>query len=179
MLLQKNNDSGNVQRIAVCGVMLAVAVLVDGVFKVPVNLFGSYALKLSFGLVPILYLSIRFGSLYGGISAVLMDFLQAVLFPIGGYNPLFTISAFVMGIIPGMFFRKNQTITRLHLLFAVFCGQFLGSVFLSTFFLVISYGLPWVIGIPRAITQALQVPLFTMLILLILELERVAHRNLV
>lgn len=159
-----------VKRLTMCGMGVAIAVVLDGFFKVPVNLFGTYALKLTFGMVPILFLSVSYGPLYGGLCGAIMDFLQAILFPIGAFNPLFTISAFVMGATPGLI-QHGSPLRKGRLALGIAAGQILGSVVLSTIFLIITYGLPWQIIWARALTQAVLIPLYTMMVGVVCRLE--------
>ncbi|MDR1000818.1 MAG: folate family ECF transporter S component [Clostridiales bacterium] len=152
------------KRLAMCGILTAAALVLDGILKTPVNLFGMYALKLSLGMAPILFISVRHGPVYGGICGALTDILQAALFPVGAFNPLFTISAFVMGSVPGLFFTRNKAVTKFRLFVAVLCGQVLGSVILSTIFLMLSYGLPFQIIWARAIAQGILIPVYTFIV---------------
>jgi ECF transporter S component (folate family) len=170
----KRDGATNTRLIAVCGLMVAVAVAVDGFFKIPVTLFGAYALKVSLGIAPILFLSVRYGPLLGGACGAVFDVMQALLFPVGAFNPLFTVSAFVSGFVPGLFFvggRESGRFGRTRLFLAILCGQALGSVLLGTWFLVVSYGLPWATVGPRALTQAISVPVYTAIVALIRKAE--------
>lgn len=159
------------KRLAMCILMTAAAVILDGFLKVPVNLFGIYALKLSFGMVLIIFLSIRFGPLYGGFFGMITDVVQFVIFPVGEYNPLITIGAFVMGCIPGLFFIKDKRIGKLRLFCSVLTGQVVGAVVLNTVFLVISYDLPWDIIITRALSQGILIPIYSFFIYLLLAMD--------
>lgn len=158
-------------RLCVCALITSVAVILDGFLKIPVDLFGVYALKLSFGMVPVIFLSIRYGPLYGGVCGAIMDILQLVLFPTGVYNPLFTIGCFLNGLIPGLFFLKGKHIKKLRLFISVFTGQTVGAAILNTLFLIISYQMPLKLFIPRSLTQVILIPLYTVFLYLILSSE--------
>lgn len=159
------------QRMVICGMMIAVSAVLSAYFKIPVTLFGSYSLKISFDLVPVYIVSTVFGPLYGAIVAALADIIQALLAPVGGaYNPLFTITALSIGMIQGLFFIRGPKITFPRLIISVAAAQITGSVILNTIFLCVSYGLPFSLIWARLVTQAVMIPLVSVLTFMVLKL---------
>ena len=157
----KNNARVRLRRLVVSAMFVAVGVLLSG----PLSLyFGTF--KTGIETLPKILAGVLFGPLWGGLVGAVIDFLQAVLFPRGGYQPLFTVVAFFFGFIPGLFFRKGQTVTFLRLLLAIACGQIFASVLLNTTVLVIlGYAKSgwWVTAGPRIINQAIMIPVYTVI----------------
>jgi len=165
------------RRIAVCGLMTALAIILDAYLKIPVNLFGAYALKISLGIVPAVYLSVRYHPVYGGFCGAATDIVQVMLVPMGAYNPCFTLSMLLMGAIPGLFFLKERRMDKLKLAAGVALGQLLCSVGLNTVFLHYFFTLPWGIVWARLLTQLFVIPAAVLIVLLIFKAESVATRN--
>lgn len=174
MGMNNNNNAANVRRLVVCAMLVAVGTLLSG----PLSLyFGTF--KTGIETLPKILAGVLFGPLWGGLVGALTDFLQAILFPHGGYQPLFTAVAFFFGFIPGLFFRRGQPVTFLRLLLAVACGQILASVILNTTVLVIlGYAKSgwWVTASPRIINQAVMIPVYTVITHYIVQL--IKKRNL-
>ena len=159
----------NTRRLATCGLLIAVSVVFGGMLKIPLNLFGAYSLKLSFSMIPIFIAAVKYGPVYGGICGGAADFIQAILFPVGAYNPLFTLTGIVLGMVPGLFFAHGEEPTFKRLACAITTGQIIGSVLLNTTFQVISYGLPWAIIGPRALNQAIFIPIYTVITYILVQ----------
>lgn len=65
--------------------------------------------RIGFSFIPIALSSMIFGPIFGGIAAALADIIGMMIFPSGGaYFPGFTFSAFLTGIIYGLFLYKKQ-----------------------------------------------------------------------
>lgn len=87
------------RKIAYLGTFTAVAMLVDMLFY-RVNLFGQ---NITFIPVVIFYVSCWLGLSGGAIVAVIADFMSNLIWGrIGQYNPFFTLSALLLGILPAL-----------------------------------------------------------------------------
>lgn len=168
-----------VYHIVICGMMIALSAILGGYLKFPINLTGSYTMKVSFGILPIIFLSIAFGPTYGAIAGGLADIVQANLFPIGSYNPVFTIGGILLGLIPGLFFLgydKTKAVPKLRLFLAVLTGQIVGSVFFNSFAIHLMYHAPLkVLLIGRVINQSFHIPVFAIILYYLLTFSR-KHR---
>ena len=120
-------------------------------------------------MIPVYLAAIFFGPVYGGMVGGLADFLQAILFPVGGFNPLFTLTGILFGVIPALFFRNQQKPTFLRLLLTVAVTQISCSVVLNSIFLTISYGTPILIAGVRAVQQLIFIPVFAFVLYLLLQ----------
>ena len=164
------NVHSSILKLGVCGLLTALGVILGGLLSIPAMPFGSYTLKIGFGVLPVLLAGVLFGPVYGGIVGALTDLLQALLFPKGAYMPWFTLVGIFFGLIPGLFFMRKQKPTFLRLLAAIAAGQLFGSVFLNTLLLVELYGSPWELIWARLINQAVMIPLYSVLLYMICKL---------
>lgn len=102
---------------------------------------SAWNLKIGFSFVPIVIAAVFFGPAGGGIVGALGDFIGAILFPIGAYFPGFTVTAFLTGVVFGLFLHKRQGIFRI--LGAVAVNQLVLSLSLNTLWISILYGSPY------------------------------------
>ena len=113
---------------------------------------NAWNIKIGFSFVPVVVAAVLFGPLAGGIVGALGDFLGAILFPIGPYFPGFTATAFVTGVIFGLFLYKKRTIPRIA--GAVLINQLIFSFLVNSFWISILYGSPFV---PLLATRIVQI----------------------
>ena len=102
---------------------------------------SAWNTKIGFAFIPVVAAAMLLGPYRAGIIAALADFLGAVLFPIGAYFPGFTLTAFFMGLIYGLFLYKEQSFLRIVL--AVTAHQLLLSLLLNTLWISVLYGSPY------------------------------------
>lgn len=177
-MFQNSSIQRPVQRLTFCALCIALSVLLGGLLKIPITLFGVYSVKLSFGIIPVYLAAILFGPLYGGMVGGLSDLLQAILFPMGGINPLFTLTGILFGVIPALFFRKEQKPGYLRLLLTVAVTQITCSVILNSLFLMISYGTPLLVSAVRAVQQLVFIPIFALVLYVLFKaLDRIFKRT--
>ena len=104
--------------------------------------FSVWNMKIGFAFVPVVLAGMLFGAIPAGIVAALADFLGAVLFPIGPYFPGFTLTAFLTGVVFGLFLYREQPVIRIVL--AVAINQLILSLLLNTLWISVLYGSPFV-----------------------------------
>ena len=110
--------------------------------------FSVWNMKIGLDFIPIAVAALIFGPLEAGIVAALSDFLGAILFPIGPYFPGFTCTAFLVGIIYGVFLHSDRR--WFSILCAVLAHQIACSQFLNTLWISILYSSPyWPIFVTR------------------------------
>ena len=88
--------------------------------------------------------------------------------------PHFTLSAALTGVIPGLImlmFKDTKSITSFwKLLLAIAIGQITTSVFMTPYFMERLFSISMVTTVPgRAITQAIQVPLYAYITKVLLQ----------
>ena len=113
---------------------------------------NAWNVKIGFSFVPIVIAAMLFGPVPAGIVGALGDFLGATLFPIGPYFPGFTLTAFLTGLVFGVFLYKKQTILRT--VSAVLIQQIFLSLLLNTYWISVLYSSPYV---PLLKTRLIQV----------------------
>lgn len=101
-------DFGKIHTIAVCGMLLALKMIL-GMFTVNV----SSLLKIGFSFLPVAVAGMLFGPVAAGIVGAAGDIVSYFLQPTGPFFPGFTFSAFLAGFLYGLFlYRKPVSILR-------------------------------------------------------------------
>jgi len=90
-------------RIVIIGFLIAIQIILNRFLSIQ-----TMIVRISFGFVPICITAILFGPFYAGVMAAIADILGMMIFPKGMYFPGFTVSAFITGLLYGIFlYRKN------------------------------------------------------------------------
>ncbi|MBQ9250684.1 MAG: folate family ECF transporter S component [Oscillospiraceae bacterium] len=126
---------------------------------------SAWNTKIGFSFVPVVIAAILLGPVYAGIVGALADFVGAILFPIGAYFPGFTLTAFLTGMVFGLFLYKQQSLPRI--LGAVAVNQFILSLLLNTLWISVLYGSPF--G-PLLVTRLVQSGILTVVQIVVIEL---------
>lgn len=126
---------------------------------------SAWNTKIGFSFVPVVIAAILLGPVYAGIVGALADFIGAILFPIGAYFPGFTLTAFLTGMVYGLFLYKQQSLPRI--LGAVAVNQFVLSLLLNTLWISVLYGSPF--G-PLLVTRMVQSAILTVVQIVVIEL---------
>ena len=120
--------------------------------------------RIGFGFLPIAIIAIMYGPLSGGIAYALGDFLGMMLFPSGSYFPGFTLTAFLTGIVYGVFLY-NKPVTWSRILCAVLTVCLVLNLGLDTYWLSILMGKGYVALLPtRIMKAALMIPIQAIII---------------
>lgn len=167
------------RKLAISALMVAISVVLSA-YRIPIDLFGAYALRVGFDVIPWMFVAVTFGPIYGGLAAAAADTVSFMFFGRGAFNPLFTLSAVVMALIPAiMFMRDDKTkpLNKIKLGLAMFLSQTVGSVIINTAILVLMFNLPFEVWIPRAVSQVIDVPLYAVGTYLLHEIWRTKIRK--
>ena len=133
--------------------MLHVSILIA--MEVILSRFVSVAtpiVKIGFGFVPIAICAMLYGPVWSGVAGGVADFIGAILFPIGVYFPGFTLSAVLTGVVFGLFLYKRK-VKWLNLCAAVLINCLGISLCLSTYWLTVITGSPFLALLPTRIVQ--------------------------
>lgn len=153
----------NAKIIAYLGLLTALEIILSRFLS-----FNAWNVKIGFNFVPIVIAAVLFGPIAGGVVAALGDFLGAILFPIGAYFPGFTLTAFLTGLVFGLFLYKKRTVLRT--LGAVLINQLLLSWLLNSLWISILYGTPYSgLLVTRIIQCAILGPIQFLTIILIIK----------
>lgn len=124
----------DLQKLNITAMLVAIEFILVRYLKVMIG--GT--IRISFGFIPMVAVSILYGPLWSGIAFALSDILGATLVPIGIYHPGFTFSAFLKGFIFGMILHKrdiswkNITIASIIVVFGI--NLALDSIWLAQIF---------------------------------------------
>ena len=142
---------------------------------------NTMGLKIGFSFVPIVIAAMLFGGVRAGIIYALADLIGALLFPIGPYFPGFTVSAFLMGLIYGLFLYKREKLVFFKnilppvLINYIVLGLFVNTAWVSLLYSSRGY---WGWFIYRLPEYALLIPISAALIPMLLRLSRVLRKML-
>lgn len=71
-------------------------------FAITIPIFGSAGMRVGLSGIFSIFPAILFGPIYGGMSGAVLDIIGWMIDPQGGFNPLFTITAFIGGCVKGL-----------------------------------------------------------------------------
>ena len=125
----------NVKSVAILGILVAAEIIFARFF------IHTWNLKIGFSFVPIVIAAVLYGPVAGGMVAAIGDVISAFLFPVGAYFPGFTLTAFLAGVLYGLFLKKKASF--FNVLFCVLIIQGIISQFINTFFISYLYGSPY------------------------------------
>ena len=133
--------SVNAKKIATIGMLLALQVIAGRFFSIKLEL-----VTIGFIFLPLSLTGALFGPIWGGVAGVLGDFLIAVTGSFGYFPPMAT-TAFLSGLIYGLFlYRKPLTTKRI-----ILC------VLLQTYWLTMLTGKGYWVLMPTRLIQNLMV----------------------
>ena len=126
----------NLKHITYIAVLTAMEVVLSRFLSI-----NAWNLKIGFNFVPIVLAAMLMGPVQAGLVAALGDFAGALLFPIGAYFPGFTATAFITGVVFGLFLYKRQSYIRT--LAAVLINQLILGLLVNSLWISILYGSPY------------------------------------
>lgn len=132
--------------LAAMGLLLALEIVLSRFLSI-----SAWNIKIGFSFVPVVIAAQLYGPIPAAIVAALGDFVGATLFPIGPYFPGFTLTAFLTGLVFGLFLHKKQGVGRAAA--AVGIVQLILGLLLNTYWISVLYGSPFV---PLLATRAVQ-----------------------
>ena len=152
-------------RLAVCSLMTALAVLLGGFLSIPIMIGGGEGARISFMMIPILFISITCGPVYGGLTAAAADILKFMIFTRGAYTPAFTLTMFVGGFLAGLLFVHHPSLRAWRVFLATLLSQSVQSVLLNSILLYWMYGIPLAALWPRWLVAGINCILFPAVLL--------------
>ncbi len=99
----KTKSMARTRQIVTLALLLALEIVLSRFLSI-----STPVLKIGFSFIPIALVAMLYGPLWAGCTAALADFLGAILFPIGPYFPGFTLTAFLTGLLFGLFLYKKE-----------------------------------------------------------------------
>lgn len=125
-------------------------------------------IRIGFGFLPVAMLGGLYGPLWAGAAYAVGDLLGMLIFPSGPYFPGFTLTAFLIGAVYGIFFHKKGPTSYKIIIPAVLIVCMGINLFLDTAWLNILYGQGYLAIFPlRVVKCAVMVPVQIFLIKLV------------
>ena len=124
-------------------------------------------LRIGFGFLPVAIMAILYGPWWTGAAGVVGDLVGMMLFPKAAFFPGFTLTAFLTGMIYGLFLYKKP-ITWKRTFVAVSSVNVICSLCLDTLWLSMMYRDSFLVLLPmRLVKAAIMIPVATVLIYLV------------
>ncbi len=143
----------NPRTLAFAAMLIALNVILTRYFSIQTQF-----LRIGFGFLPVAIFSMLFGPVPGAIAATMGDLIGFFLFPNGMFFPGFTFSAFVQGLIYGLFLYKKD-LSWLRIALCSLCVILVVDVCMNTAWLSILYHQAVnLIIVPRLIKAAIMLP---------------------
>ncbi|GAB2026727.1 folate family ECF transporter S component [Lactovum odontotermitis] len=135
--------------------------------------FGTNVLQVSFSFVMNTIIGTLAGPVWTGLSLAIEDVIGTLLFGKYGYFPGFTLSAFIVGLLYGLFFfRKKLTRTKwqdwLYTFFAMALIMLVDTAFFNTLWVTLLYKAPFTVNLATRLPLLWQIPLRTLVVMLII-----------
>ena len=152
----KNN---NVKKLVEISLLIALEVILTRFCSINIQI-----VRIGFGFLPIAIIGMMYGPLSAGVAYAIGDLLGVALFPTGSFFPGFTITAFLTGIVYGVFlYNKPKTWPRI--IGAVLIVCLVINLGLDTLWLSILMGKGYIALLPTRIMKAvLMIPVQTFII---------------
>lgn len=134
---------------------------------------NTMGLKIGLSFVPIVLCAMLNGPVIAGVCYALSDLLGALLFPIGPYFPGFSIVAFAMGAVYGIFlYGKEKPRFFPHIIIPTLINCLVLGLFVNTFWVSLLYSSKgyWGWFIYRLSQYAVLVPIHVILLPLLARL---------
>jgi len=128
----------NTRVVVYVGILIALEIILTRF--VQINLPFSKD-RVSIGFLPVAVSGALFGPVIGGITAGIADVIRANILAQGDFNPLFTLSAALRGVIYGLFLYKHINFKRI-LFSSALIFIFINSI-MNSYIVHLWYGTPF------------------------------------
>ena len=164
----------NIKKIALCGMVAAIGITLQLFFTHHITFGGGTSVRIGFANFTMIFSGLAFGPIWGGITAGIIDVVPAILRPVGPINPGITASAVLTGVIPGLFYLRSKKFDNMtYLYFATGFTLLLTGGVITTYFLSIMFGAPFVYLLPpRLAVQAVMILFYPPLLAQLLKATR-------
>lgn len=129
--MQKKSST---QRLVIMAFMIALSVILTRFCSI-----NTPIVRIGFGFLPCAFMGIMFGPIWAGVGYAAADVLGMSIFPSGTYFPGFTVTAFLTGIVYGLFYHNREVTIRSSVIPNLIVSIFLNLV-LDTLWLMILMG---------------------------------------
>ena len=123
-----------VQKLVVIGLLIALNIVLSRFVSIKALNF-----KISLTFITIVVAAYLYGYFGSIMVAFFGDLVGSLLFPIGPYNPLLSLSAVLSAVVYAYFFRKEMN--KKNIVCACFINRFVVSMIINTIIISIMYNL--------------------------------------
>lgn len=134
------------KQITLVALFSTLMVILTQFFSIYIPFFGINGNRIGFGHIPLLLAGFLLGPLAGAATGAIGDIIGGILFPTGGaYFPGFTLSAMVVGLIPGLACKLSgsRTLKPWQIISIVIITEIISSVFMNSLWISMMAGTPF------------------------------------
>ena len=161
----------SLRTLIILALLAAIAALFKAFFSIQIAPAGLKAVDVSFTPIPVMLAGIFFGPLAGFITGFVADtagFFMGV--QVGAYNPIFSITMGLFGVIAGLFYSRSPKNSIWKATAATATAQIIVSAVLNTLVVWLYYGVSLAVLLPtRLIAAAVELPIYAWLLMLLIE----------
>ncbi|NLO81470.1 MAG: folate family ECF transporter S component [Clostridiales bacterium] len=160
------NRISSIRKIAYTGLFIAISIILTRFFSGNITIAGIYALRLTFGEIPIILNGLLLGPVFGAACGILSDIIGYAINPLGGaYFPGFTLTAMLTGLIPGVLSKYFLKELKWHSIAIIIVLTELMAVPLNTLWLSLLHGKAYItLLVPRIIGKGILIPVYIIII---------------
>ncbi len=166
----------NLRTLIALALLAGLGAVFSAFLSVEIAPTGFKVVEISLTPVPVMLAGMLFGPLAGGLVGYVADtagFFMGVQH--GAYNPAFSVTMALFGVIAGLFYLKSQKNSILRVSAMSLTAQVVCSVILNTAFLCIFYPRVFTLFVilpTRAIAALIELPLYAWLLMVLAEALR-------
>lgn len=172
----------NLRTLIVLALLAALGAVFSAFLSIELAPTGFKVVEISLTPVPVMLAGVLFGPLAGGLVGFVADtagFFMGV--PAGAYNPAFSVTMALFGVIAGLFFFKAQKNTAWRMTTMAVVAQIVCSVILNTALLCVFYSkyfTLYAILPTRVVSALIELPVYAWLLMVLTEaLNPIVHRS--
>ena len=134
------------KQITMVALFATLMVILTQFFSIYIPFFGINGSRIGFGHIPLLLAGFLLGPLAGAATGAIGDIIGGIIFPTGGaYFPGFTLTAIVVGLVPGLMKKVagNRTLKPWMVITGVVIAEIIGAVFMNSLWISMMAGTPF------------------------------------
>ena len=175
-----NKNIFTLRTLIILALLAAIGAVMSAFFSIELPMGGTKVVEISLTPIPVMIAGAFFGPIAGGLVGFIADtsgFFMGVQY--GGYNPVFSVTLALFGVIAGLFYMRSKTNSVWKAIGTATVSQVVVSITLNTLAIWLFYGVPIMVLLPtRALSAAVELPVYVVLLwALIKALSPIALRN--
>ena len=125
----KRND---IRRLVIISLLIGLNIVLSRLVSI-----SNASFKISLSFITLVMAAYLYGPFYSCLVGGIGDLVGSLLFPIGTYNPLFTLTAMLSGLVYGIFLHEKLKIKNIIL--SVLIDKLIVSLLINTFIISILF----------------------------------------